>query len=281
MNLVIKFPLLLMFGSINPYNPYPYSPYPYSPYPYNQDPYNPDRYNQEPYYPQQHYPTTQFMDSPQVSSDDWWYSMGDDWEVSNTLKSISPHYASFDRMQQQMAMYAPALHVGTINREEMKPPKPIQIVSRQTGPLVEDWGVLEDWIDALDFTSTSDMTFHGMTVFGGIDGVETHTGDIQLLDESDSVLASASFSITTDGSPKYFDVLFDKPFDIRAGVLYTLSVEYLDEVTGVYYMGEAQESIEVRCREGVAVLDFSDSDYGDDGGTTADEGLIPRFIISC
>eukprot|EP00092_Neocalanus_flemingeri_P083995 GFUD01105480.1.p1 GENE.GFUD01105480.1~~GFUD01105480.1.p1 ORF type:complete len:273 (+),score=31.70 GFUD01105480.1:38-856(+) len=272
MNLVIKFPLLLMFGSINPYNPYPY----------NQDPYNP-----YPYYPQQHYPTTQFMDSPQVSSDDWWYSMGDDWEVSNTLKSISPHYASFDRMHQQMAMYAPALHVGKINREETKPPtpipyKPIQIVSRQTGPLVESWGVLEDWIDALDFTSTSDMTFHGMTVFGGNDGVETHTGDIQLLDEFDSVLASATFSITTDGSPKYFDVLFDKPFDIKAGVLYTLSVEYLnEELTRVYYIGDAQESIEVQCREGVAVLDFSDSDYGDDFGTNADEGLIPRFIISC
>eukprot|EP00092_Neocalanus_flemingeri_P026585 GFUD01028811.1.p1 GENE.GFUD01028811.1~~GFUD01028811.1.p1 ORF type:complete len:233 (+),score=33.57 GFUD01028811.1:75-701(+) len=208
--------------------------------------------------------------------------MGDDWEVSNTLKSISPHYASFDRMQQQMAMYAPALHVGKINREETKPPKPIQIVSRQTGPLVDGWwGVLEDKIDALDFTSTSDMTFHGMSVFGGIDGVETHTGDIQLLDEFDSVLASATFSITTDdGSPKYFDVLFDKPFDIRAGVLYTLSVEYLGEFTRVYYM-DAEMSIEVRCREGVAVLDFSDSDYGDDNGTTADEGLISRFIISC
>eukprot|EP00092_Neocalanus_flemingeri_P001447 GFUD01001545.1.p1 GENE.GFUD01001545.1~~GFUD01001545.1.p1 ORF type:complete len:269 (-),score=33.97 GFUD01001545.1:27-833(-) len=268
MNLVIKFPLLLMFGLSNPYNPYPYYP--------------------------QHYPATQVMDSPQESPDDWWYSMGDDWEVSKKLKTISPHYASFNRMQQQMAMYAPALHVGKINRDETKPAPAIVYKRPQYATLMENGVTGDEWdvgmdageIDALDFTSTLDMTILGMSVFGDSEGAATNTGDIGLLDESRSVLASAAFSVTTDGSSKVFDVLFDKPFDIKAGVLYTLAVRYI-ETAEVWYVDEGEDSIEVQCAEGVAILDFSESnyydyDYGtDENDSTTDDNLFPRLIITC
>eukprot|EP00092_Neocalanus_flemingeri_P083996 GFUD01105481.1.p1 GENE.GFUD01105481.1~~GFUD01105481.1.p1 ORF type:complete len:141 (+),score=1.17 GFUD01105481.1:38-460(+) len=113
MNLVIKFPLLLMFGLSNPYNPHPLYP--------------------------QHFPATQVRDSPQKSPDDWWYSMGDDWEVSKKLKTISPHYASFNRMQQQMAMYAPALHVGRINRDETKPAPAVIYKHPQYANMPRSW----------------------------------------------------------------------------------------------------------------------------------------------
>eukprot|EP00092_Neocalanus_flemingeri_P030285 GFUD01032877.1.p1 GENE.GFUD01032877.1~~GFUD01032877.1.p1 ORF type:complete len:274 (-),score=27.02 GFUD01032877.1:33-854(-) len=273
MNLVIKFPLLLMFGLSNPYNPHPLYP--------------------------QHFPATQVRDSPQKSPDDWWYSMGDDWEVSKKLKTISPYYASFNRMQQQMAMYAPAKHVGKINRDETKPAPPAiiykrpQYASRMGAGVTDDyWDVGPGSIDAIDFTSTRDMTVLGISVYGN-DGngnaVDPHTGFIRLHAESESpwvdaqpILASASFSFSTDGSSRLFDVFFDKPFDIKAGVQYSASVEYAED-DYVWFADETEDSVEVQCGEGVAVLDFSDSDYYfyDYNYTDTDDGMIPRLIVAC
>ena len=56
-------------------------------------------------------------------SDDWYYDMGDDWEVSDRLSSVSPYYGWYKEAAQQMGMYGYAKHVGKINRGQLFNPE--------------------------------------------------------------------------------------------------------------------------------------------------------------
>ena len=52
----------------------------------------------------------------------WWNDLGNDWEVSNTLRQRSPQYATYSQIFRRMNYYAPAFHVGRINTGDLRNP---------------------------------------------------------------------------------------------------------------------------------------------------------------
>ena len=61
---------------------------------------------------------------PQPSSHgDWFYEMGDDWGVSNKLAKVNPYYNWYKQTAAKMDAYAPALHVGKIDRGQFFNPE--------------------------------------------------------------------------------------------------------------------------------------------------------------
>eukprot|EP00092_Neocalanus_flemingeri_P016070 GFUD01017394.1.p1 GENE.GFUD01017394.1~~GFUD01017394.1.p1 ORF type:complete len:266 (+),score=28.64 GFUD01017394.1:47-844(+) len=263
----IKFLLLLVLGVINPqYNFYPQPP-----------------------------------QAPTQSPDDWWYSMGDDWEVSNKLKTISPYYAAFQQMQRQMDMYAPALHVGKTQARQ-KPQ--VHIVPRYGGsPEVgEDYYdyVYAGYENAIDFTSRADLEIHGFSVFGALyaDYTGPTTGTIELFHEdTGELLATQDFSIPTssdyvdenDGTeavPETFPVRFSTPYLTKANEVYTLMVSYNE---GKYVYGVptgsailAPATVQVPCMDGVVAIEFIDgSDLDNAYYNEYSDGQIPSILVKC
>ena len=60
----------------------------------------------------------------QQQSDDWYYEMGNDWEVSNKFTtSQNPYYAWYKHAAAQSATYGYATHVGKINRGQLGNPE--------------------------------------------------------------------------------------------------------------------------------------------------------------
>jgi len=60
---------------------------------------------------------------PQASQDDFWHSMGNDWETSNTIRQTNPYLNWYYQQQNQMDLFAPAIHVGKINRSSYSNPE--------------------------------------------------------------------------------------------------------------------------------------------------------------
>ena len=56
-------------------------------------------------------------------SDDWYYEMGDDWDVSNKLAEVNPYYAWYQQAAAQMDTYGFAQHVGKIDRGQFFDPE--------------------------------------------------------------------------------------------------------------------------------------------------------------
>ena len=57
-------------------------------------------------------------------SDDWYYEMGNDWEVSNKFTtSQNLYYAWYKHAAAQSATYGYATHVGKINRGQLGNPE--------------------------------------------------------------------------------------------------------------------------------------------------------------
>jgi len=60
---------------------------------------------------------------PRASQDDFWHSMGNDWETSNTIRQTNPYLNWYYQQQIQMDLFAPATHVGKINRGSFSNPE--------------------------------------------------------------------------------------------------------------------------------------------------------------
>jgi len=58
-------------------------------------------------------------------SDNWWYDVGPDWEVSNKLYSSNPYYAWYRMLSQRLQVYGWPLHSGRINRGTFQHPQDI------------------------------------------------------------------------------------------------------------------------------------------------------------
>jgi len=57
-------------------------------------------------------------------ADDWWYDVGGhNSQASDYLAATSPYYSWFKNAQMQYDMFAPALHVGKINRGKFQDPQ--------------------------------------------------------------------------------------------------------------------------------------------------------------
>jgi len=55
--------------------------------------------------------------------EDWWYDMGDTWQISNHLASFNPFYKMYKQSAAQMDWYGYAQHVGKINRGQFTNPE--------------------------------------------------------------------------------------------------------------------------------------------------------------
>jgi len=79
-----------------------------------------------PYYGWNKKPAARQMDMYSYAKEpqsDWFYNMGDDWEVSKRLASVNHYYDWYKNAVKQLDMYGPAKHVGMINRGQFFNPE--------------------------------------------------------------------------------------------------------------------------------------------------------------
>jgi len=141
------------------------------------------------------------------------------------------------------------------------------------------WHVQDGKVDAIDFVSSKDIEIRGISLFRSYTGTKTFTGLIQLK-EGSSVIASQMFDFTTDDAQTYFDQLFNTPSNVRAGVKYTITLEYNGPRTRIWYGTDGQTSPSTTCGGDSVAFQFSGSAETNNGNNVR-HGQIPRVLISC
>ena len=142
------------------------------------------------------------------------------------------------------------------------------------------WSVKPGQVDAIDLTSSSNILIRGISLFGSVSGSDICNGKIQLKETaSQTILHSENFQFTSNGKGDYFDHIFSSPGNGKAGVKYTVTVEY-DDTQRIYWAeGEAARTT-AACNGKTANFEFSDS-TDDNNSSNATRGQIPRILISC
>ena len=142
------------------------------------------------------------------------------------------------------------------------------------------WSVGKGQIDAIDLTSSTNLLITGTSLFGSQGGSATHSGIIQLKETvSQTVIASEKFFFSSDGEPSYYDHVFSSPVETRAGVQYTVTVEY-DEAQLIWKGTEGSTIASADCNGVNLNIEFSNS-AEDNNSSSLTAGQIPRIMFSC
>ena len=158
-------------------------------------------------------------------------------------------------------------------------------VTRLTGPPRDDdggWLVGPGEVDAIDFTSSRNILIKGISMFGSVNGPDSHHGLIEIKETSSHmVVASESFQFDASGGPEYYDKMFSSPQTIRSGIKYSITIEYHTSRQFIYYAEGGVSIASVDCDGANAVnFAFSDSSY-DTSGSETYWGQIPKILFSC
>ena len=156
----------------------------------------------------------------------------------------------------------------------------LDVVIRLTGtPSQHGWRVGPRRVDAIDLTSSSDILMRGISLFGSLSGADIRNGKIQFKETaSKKIIISENFQFASNGN--YFDHMFSSPGIVKAGVKYTVTVEYYD-TENIHYAEDGLASVTAVCNGKTVNIDFSDSSDDSNGSSVTYGGQIPRILISC